>query len=93
MLYQIIYLGKPDGPTCHTGAETCYYTSVFDLLEGSKVLNSNFLLHNFLLLWHFLNFTSVCVIFLYLEFSCSLLLNPVAMMCYSNFVMVDFRSN
>ncbi|XP_020219929.1 histidine biosynthesis bifunctional protein hisIE, chloroplastic [Cajanus cajan] len=38
----IIYLGKPDGPTCHTGAETCYYTSVFDLLkqqedEGNKL--------------------------------------------------------
>ncbi|KAJ4757401.1 Histidine biosynthesis bifunctional protein hisIE [Rhynchospora pubera] len=32
----IIYLGKPDGPTCHTGAETCYYTSVYDILEGSK---------------------------------------------------------
>ncbi|KAF3444010.1 hypothetical protein FNV43_RR13700 [Rhamnella rubrinervis] len=29
----IIYLGKPDGPTCHTGSETCYYTRVFDLLE------------------------------------------------------------
>ncbi|KAK7336185.1 hypothetical protein VNO77_16718 [Canavalia gladiata] len=38
----IIYLGKPDGPTCHTGSETCYYTSVFDLLkpqegEGNKL--------------------------------------------------------
>lgn len=22
----IIYLGLPDGPTCHTGAETCYFT-------------------------------------------------------------------
>ncbi|CAI8613521.1 unnamed protein product [Vicia faba] len=38
----IIYLGKPDGPTCHTGAETCYYTPVFDLLkeeeaEGNKL--------------------------------------------------------
>ncbi|KAJ3708841.1 hypothetical protein LUZ61_012546 [Rhynchospora tenuis] len=32
----IIYLGKPDGPTCHTGAETCYYTSVYDMMEGSK---------------------------------------------------------
>ncbi|KAL6626378.1 hypothetical protein ACP70R_030104 [Stipagrostis hirtigluma subsp. patula] len=32
----IIYLGKPDGPTCHTGAETCYYTSVSDALEGWK---------------------------------------------------------
>ncbi|KAJ6842301.1 histidine biosynthesis bifunctional protein hisIE, chloroplastic-like [Iris pallida] len=29
----IIYLGKPDGPTCHTGSETCYYSSLFDLLE------------------------------------------------------------
>uniref|UniRef100_A0A0D9UZM1 G-patch domain-containing protein n=1 Tax=Leersia perrieri TaxID=77586 RepID=A0A0D9UZM1_9ORYZ len=29
----IIYLGKPDGPTCHTGAETCYYSSVYDALE------------------------------------------------------------
>ncbi|KAF5454509.1 hypothetical protein F2P56_024167 [Juglans regia] len=36
----IIYLGKPDGPTCHTGSETCYYTSVSDLqeqVEGSKL--------------------------------------------------------
>ncbi|KAL8138058.1 hypothetical protein V2J09_004059 [Rumex salicifolius] len=32
----VIYLGKPDGPTCHTGAETCYYTSVFGLL-GKEV--------------------------------------------------------
>lgn len=32
----IIYLGKPDGPTCHTGAETCYYSSVYDALQGSK---------------------------------------------------------
>ncbi|XP_008797105.2 histidine biosynthesis bifunctional protein hisIE, chloroplastic [Phoenix dactylifera] len=32
----IIYLGKPEGPTCHTGAETCYYSSVYDLLEGPK---------------------------------------------------------
>lgn len=34
---QIIYLGKPDGPTCHTGAETCYYTSVFDSLNKPQV--------------------------------------------------------
>ncbi|KAG6702851.1 hypothetical protein I3842_07G056600 [Carya illinoinensis] len=37
---KIIYLGKPDGPTCHTGSETCYYTSVSDLqeqVEGSKL--------------------------------------------------------
>ncbi|KAG5254899.1 Histidine biosynthesis bifunctional protein [Salix suchowensis] len=33
----IIYLGKPDGPTCHTGSETCYYTSVSDLLENEEV--------------------------------------------------------
>lgn len=32
----IIYLGTPDGPTCHTGAETCYYTRVSDLLEPSE---------------------------------------------------------
>ncbi|KAL7175044.1 hypothetical protein ACSBR2_028780 [Camellia fascicularis] len=36
----IIYLGKPDGPTCHTGAETCYYASVFDLLENPQVEGS-----------------------------------------------------
>lgn len=34
---QIIYLGKPDGPTCHTGAETCYYTSVSGLLGNCEV--------------------------------------------------------
>ncbi|GMY12956.1 histidine biosynthesis bifunctional protein hisIE, chloroplastic-like isoform X1 [Fagus crenata] len=33
----IIYLGKPDGPTCHTGSETCYYTSVFDLNEPQQL--------------------------------------------------------
>ncbi|KAK7830444.1 histidine biosynthesis bifunctional protein hisie [Quercus suber] len=33
---KIIYLGKPDGPTCHTGSETCYYTSVFDLKEHQQ---------------------------------------------------------
>ncbi|KAE8780884.1 histidine biosynthesis bifunctional protein hisIE, chloroplastic [Hordeum vulgare] len=32
----IIYLGTPDGPTCHTGAETCYYSSVYDALQDSK---------------------------------------------------------
>ncbi|KAJ0113222.1 hypothetical protein Patl1_02522 [Pistacia atlantica] len=32
----IIYLGKPDGPTCHTGSETCYYTSVTDLLDDQQ---------------------------------------------------------
>ncbi|KAK1377309.1 PRA-CH domain-containing protein [Heracleum sosnowskyi] len=34
-LSQILYLGMPDGPSCHTGSETCYYTSVFDYLDGS----------------------------------------------------------
>lgn len=33
----IIYLGKPDGPTCHTGSETCYYSSVFDFLTTQQV--------------------------------------------------------
>ncbi|CAK9187005.1 unnamed protein product [Ilex paraguariensis] len=33
----VIYLGNPDGPTCHTGSETCYYTSVFDTLNSSQV--------------------------------------------------------
>ncbi|XP_044467045.1 histidine biosynthesis bifunctional protein hisIE, chloroplastic isoform X2 [Mangifera indica] len=32
----IIYLGKPDGPTCHTGAETCYFTSVTDILNDQQ---------------------------------------------------------
>lgn len=31
----IIYLGLPDGPTCHTGAETCYFT------PASSVGNEN----------------------------------------------------
>ncbi|KAG0457864.1 hypothetical protein HPP92_023021 [Vanilla planifolia] len=32
----IIYLGKPHGPACHTGAETCYYTSIFDIIGDSQ---------------------------------------------------------
>ncbi|XP_019194020.1 PREDICTED: histidine biosynthesis bifunctional protein hisIE, chloroplastic [Ipomoea nil] len=36
----IIYLGKPDGPTCHTGSETCYYTSVYDALNNTQVEES-----------------------------------------------------
>ncbi|RZC60460.1 hypothetical protein C5167_022225 [Papaver somniferum] len=36
----IIYLGKPDGPTCHTGSETCYYSSVNNFLNHSKVEDS-----------------------------------------------------
>ncbi|KAI3755412.1 hypothetical protein L1987_55210 [Smallanthus sonchifolius] len=37
----IIYLGKPDGPTCHTGSETCYYTSIFDSLYEPQVVKNN----------------------------------------------------
>ncbi|XP_071711842.1 histidine biosynthesis bifunctional protein hisIE, chloroplastic-like [Rutidosis leptorrhynchoides] len=37
----IIYLGKPDGPTCHTGAETCYYTSIFDSLNKPEIEENN----------------------------------------------------
>ncbi|KAG8378897.1 hypothetical protein BUALT_Bualt07G0032300 [Buddleja alternifolia] len=33
----IIYLGKPDGPTCHTGSETCYYTSVNEVVKNPQV--------------------------------------------------------
>ncbi|KAK4427133.1 Histidine biosynthesis bifunctional protein hisIE, chloroplastic [Sesamum alatum] len=40
----IIYLGKPDGPTCHTGAETCYYTSVDDCLKDPQVDNNKLVL-------------------------------------------------
>ncbi|KAG9447299.1 hypothetical protein H6P81_013427 [Aristolochia fimbriata] len=32
----IIYLGKPDGPTCHTGSETCYFSSALDQLKLSE---------------------------------------------------------
>ncbi|GMH11386.1 hypothetical protein Nepgr_013227 [Nepenthes gracilis] len=38
----VIYLGKPDGPTCHTGAETCYYTSVFNSLQHPEVEENKF---------------------------------------------------
>ncbi|KAK2971833.1 hypothetical protein RJ640_000997 [Escallonia rubra] len=37
----IIYLGKPDGPTCHTGSETCYYTSVLNFLNQSQAEENN----------------------------------------------------
>ncbi|CAH9083876.1 unnamed protein product [Cuscuta europaea] len=33
----IIYLGKPDGPTCHTGSETCYYTSLCDVYKNEQM--------------------------------------------------------
>ncbi|KAL8057203.1 hypothetical protein ABFX02_04G169100 [Erythranthe guttata] len=36
----IIYLGKPDGPTCHTGAETCYFTSVTEDVNESEVVGN-----------------------------------------------------
>ncbi|KAJ8561199.1 hypothetical protein K7X08_027389 [Anisodus acutangulus] len=32
----IIYLGKPDGPKCHTGSKTCYYTPVDELLKNPE---------------------------------------------------------
>nr|GEZ84351.1 puromycin-sensitive aminopeptidase-like isoform X2 [Tanacetum cinerariifolium] len=34
---KIIYLGKPDDPTFHAGAETCYYRSIFDSPNKAKV--------------------------------------------------------
>ncbi|XP_074559125.1 histidine biosynthesis bifunctional protein hisIE, chloroplastic isoform X2 [Curcuma longa] len=37
----IIYLGKPVGPTCHTGAETCYYSSVYDLLGDQEPIQDH----------------------------------------------------
>nr|XP_043616549.1 histidine biosynthesis bifunctional protein hisIE, chloroplastic [Erigeron canadensis]XP_043616550.1 histidine biosynthesis bifunctional protein hisIE, chloroplastic [Erigeron canadensis] len=37
----IIYLGKPDGPTCHTGSETCYYTSILDSLNEPQIEQNN----------------------------------------------------
>lgn len=33
----IIYLGEPDGPTCHTGAETCYFTAASDFFKTPQV--------------------------------------------------------
>nr|KJB15784.1 hypothetical protein B456_002G196300 [Gossypium raimondii]KJB15787.1 hypothetical protein B456_002G196300 [Gossypium raimondii] len=38
---KIIYLGKPDGPTCHTGSETCYFTSIGDLFKEQEVEETN----------------------------------------------------
>ncbi|XVF09517.1 hypothetical protein REPUB_Repub07fG0100200 [Reevesia pubescens] len=32
----IIYLEKPDGPTCHTGSETCYLTSISELFKEQE---------------------------------------------------------
>ncbi|XVE89322.1 hypothetical protein DITRI_Ditri19aG0193000 [Diplodiscus trichospermus] len=37
----IIYLGKPDGPTCHTGSETCYFTPISDLLLNQEAKENN----------------------------------------------------
>lgn len=33
----LIYMGVPDGPTCHTGAHTCYYSRV-DGTEGAAAV-------------------------------------------------------
>ncbi|GBG64627.1 hypothetical protein CBR_g45683 [Chara braunii] len=30
----VIYLGKPDGPTCHTGEETCYFIRADDIVSS-----------------------------------------------------------
>ncbi|CDP21201.1 unnamed protein product [Coffea canephora] len=35
----IIYLGKPDGPACHTGSETCYYTSIDAVISSQAEEN------------------------------------------------------
>ncbi|CDP00032.1 unnamed protein product [Coffea canephora] len=35
----IIYLGKADGPTCHTGSETCYFTSIDDMISSQAEEN------------------------------------------------------
>ncbi|XP_058092874.1 histidine biosynthesis bifunctional protein hisIE, chloroplastic [Magnolia sinica] len=37
----IIYLGKPRGPTCHTGSETCYFSSVSDHLKHPQEASEN----------------------------------------------------
>ncbi|EFJ28492.1 hypothetical protein SELMODRAFT_411322 [Selaginella moellendorffii] len=37
----IIYLGKPDGPTCHTGADTCYFTRAADILQNKPLIGEN----------------------------------------------------
>lgn len=34
----LIYLGVPDGPTCHTGAHTCYYSQV-DGTDGAAAVD------------------------------------------------------
>ncbi|GAQ86909.1 histidine biosynthesis 2 [Klebsormidium nitens] len=36
----VIYFGKPDGPTCHTGAETCYFTRLEELGENGAATHS-----------------------------------------------------
>ncbi|XP_052476443.1 histidine biosynthesis bifunctional protein hisIE, chloroplastic [Gossypium raimondii] len=41
ILLIIIYLGKPDVPTCHTGLETCYFTSIGDLVKEQEVEETN----------------------------------------------------
>ncbi|KAG9129013.1 hypothetical protein Leryth_021701 [Lithospermum erythrorhizon] len=45
----VIYAGKPDGPTCHTGEETCYYTSVFESLteiQSERIKHASSTLYN-----------------------------------------------
>ncbi|GAA0159978.1 hydrolase [Lithospermum erythrorhizon] len=42
----VLYVGKPDGPTCHTGEETCYYTSVFESLTEIQIKHASSTLYN-----------------------------------------------
>ncbi|KMZ71919.1 Phosphoribosyl-ATP diphosphatase, Phosphoribosyl-AMP cyclohydrolase [Zostera marina] len=37
-LDSVIYLGKPDGPSCHTGSETCYFLSMSDVLRDPQAI-------------------------------------------------------
>jgi phosphoribosyl-AMP cyclohydrolase len=36
----VIYSGKPDGPTCHTGADTCYFTRIEEIAENGAASQS-----------------------------------------------------
>ncbi|XP_038876034.1 histidine biosynthesis bifunctional protein hisIE, chloroplastic isoform X2 [Benincasa hispida] len=48
----IIYLGKPDGPACHTGAETCFYTSLYDLIDDPQNVKHRLALPSLYILEH-----------------------------------------
>ncbi|KAH7365476.1 hypothetical protein KP509_18G030500 [Ceratopteris richardii] len=38
----IIYLGLPDGPTCHTGATTCYFTRAPNAIDDTQDTTASF---------------------------------------------------